>query len=109
MGLMKDLFKFNPTPWTGARCGDNWDIILPSAPEDSGVGVVATCFAGEDIARFMASAPELASALEALCRRTLEYVGERPEDDLYLECDEEMRSLAKGGLALLAKARGEQQ
>jgi hypothetical protein len=106
--MMTDLFKYNPMPWAHVRCGDNWDIATPSRPEDTGVGVVATVFAGEDIARLLAASPELYAALEKLAKRTLEYVGEKPEDDLYLECDEEMRALANDGLALLAKARGEQ-
>ena len=104
--MMHDLFKYNPTPWAHARCGDNWDINLPSKPEDTGVGVVATVFAGEDIARLLATTPELCGSLEALARRTIEYVGEEHDDDL--ECDAEMRTLANDALALLAIARGDQ-
>lgn len=106
--MMADMFEYNPPPWAHVRCGDSWDITIPSRPEDTGVGVVATVFASEDIARFLAASPEFYAALERLAKRTLEYVGEKPEDDLYLECDEEMRALANGALSLLAKARGEQ-
>jgi hypothetical protein len=103
---MTDLFQYNPTPWDCARYGDNWDVTTLSDPDVNGVGVVATVFAGEDIARFLAAAPQIADVLGRLARRTLEYVGERPEDDLYLECDEEMRALAEEGLALLGRQEG---
>jgi hypothetical protein len=61
---MEGVFKYNPIPWIAARCGDNWDINLPSEPDATGVGVVATCFAGEGIARLIAATTELYEAAE---------------------------------------------
>jgi hypothetical protein len=62
-------------------------------------------------ARLIASAPTLLADLEALAKRTLEYVGEFAEvggDEDVLECDAEMRALAKRALATIAAVRGEQ-
>lgn len=92
---MTDLFQYNPTPWVHARCGDNWDINLPHEADAKGVGVVATCFAGEDIARLIAAAPELYEAVIAL----LDALDARNRS----EADEAWNA----GRAALAKARGE--
>lgn len=105
---MTDLFKYNPTPWNHARCGDNWDINLSSEPDAKGVGVVATCFAGEDIARLLAAAPELYEALFAWA--SCYHPDLQIADERALEqegCDPVEARLLANAVRSLAKARGE--
>lgn len=58
-------------------------------------------------ARLIAAAPDLLEALRALAERTLEYVGPEPDEDDGLECDAEMRALARSAEAAIAKATGQ--
>jgi hypothetical protein len=101
--------QFTPAPWEAREGSLHRRPWLVDAPGRRFIAQIdgPPDEEGEANARLIAAAPRMFAALDALAKRTLEYVGEEPFVD-GLECDDEMRILAKEGLAVIATVGGEQ-
>lgn len=76
-------------------------IMVPTA-QDGGGHVLRPIKPDHPIAIALAALPDMAKALRALSDRTLQFVGPKPVKGL--DCDDEMRALAKAGHDALRKA-----